>query len=179
MKLCMNLVHIHFVTFMKRIGQMKGVSKHRNENSTFWAHFSTMGRIKLREIKVSLHFVHSRPKEKVSCFQLPDPLTFLVSKIFFIHHLIRNHYVTWWSYWVLNLNEERNVVFEDHISFLQSIGIKQRKKTIFFMVFNATFNNISVISWWSVLLVKETEDPDKIIDLLQVIDKLYHIMFYT
>jgi hypothetical protein len=26
-----------------------------------------------------------------------------------------------------------------------------------FMVFNATFNNISVISWWSVLLVEETE----------------------
>jgi hypothetical protein len=24
------------------------------------------------------------------------------------------------------------------------------------MVFNATVNNISVISWWSVLLVKET-----------------------
>jgi hypothetical protein len=28
-----------------------------------------------------------------------------------------------------------------------------------FMVFNATFNNISVISWRSVLLVKETEVP--------------------
>jgi hypothetical protein len=28
-----------------------------------------------------------------------------------------------------------------------------------FMVFNATFNNISVISWWSVLLVEETEVP--------------------
>jgi hypothetical protein len=41
----------------------------------------------------------------------------VVSKIFFIHQLIRNHYVKWWSYWVLNLNEERNVVFEDHISF--------------------------------------------------------------
>jgi hypothetical protein len=27
------------------------------------------------------------------------------------------------------------------------------------MVFNATFNNISVISWWSVLLVEETEVP--------------------
>jgi len=27
------------------------------------------------------------------------------------------------------------------------------------MVFNATFNNISVISWWSVLLVKETGVP--------------------
>jgi hypothetical protein len=27
------------------------------------------------------------------------------------------------------------------------------------MVFNATFNNISVISWRSVLLVEETEGP--------------------
>jgi hypothetical protein len=25
-----------------------------------------------------------------------------------------------------------------------------------FMVFNATFNNIAVISWWSVLFVEET-----------------------
>ena len=29
------------------------------------------------------------------------------------------------------------------------------------MVFNATFNNISVISWWSVFLVKETENSKK------------------
>jgi hypothetical protein len=27
------------------------------------------------------------------------------------------------------------------------------------MVFNATFNNISVILWWSVLLMEETEVP--------------------
>ena len=27
------------------------------------------------------------------------------------------------------------------------------------MVFNVTFNNISVISWWSVLLVEETRVP--------------------
>jgi len=27
------------------------------------------------------------------------------------------------------------------------------------MVFNATFNNVSVISWWSVLLVEETGVP--------------------
>jgi hypothetical protein len=38
------------------------------------------------------------------------------------------------------------------------------------MVVNATFNNISVISssWWSVLLVEETEDPEKTTDLSQV-----------
>jgi len=27
------------------------------------------------------------------------------------------------------------------------------------MVFNATFNNISTITWWSVLLVDETSVP--------------------
>ena len=30
---------------------------------------------------------------------------------------------------------------------------------VYLMVFNATFNNISVISWWSVLLVEETGGP--------------------
>jgi hypothetical protein len=30
---------------------------------------------------------------------------------------------------------------------------------VFFLVFNATFNNISVISWLSVLLVEETGVP--------------------
>jgi len=43
------------------------------------------------------------------------------------------------------------------------------------MVFNATFKNSSVISWWSVLLV---EYPGKITDLSQVTDKRYHIMLY-
>jgi hypothetical protein len=33
------------------------------------------------------------------------------------------------------------------------------KSLVWFMVFNPTFNNISVISWWSVLLVEETEVP--------------------
>ena len=40
-----------------------------------------------------------------------------------------------------------------------------------FMAFNATFNDISVISWQSVLLMQKTSD------LSQVPDKLYHIMF--
>jgi hypothetical protein len=37
-------------------------------------------------------------------------------------------------------------------------------------VFNATFNNISVISWRSILLVEESGGPEKTTDLSQVTD---------
>ena len=40
------------------------------------------------------------------------------------------------------------------------------------MVFNATFDNISAMSWWSVLLVEDTTD------LLQVTNTLYHMVLY-
>jgi hypothetical protein len=44
-------------------------------------------------------------------------------------------------------------------------------KMVTIVMLNATFNNISVISWRSVLLVEETEYPQKITDLWQVNDK--------
>jgi hypothetical protein len=46
-------------------------------------------------------------------------------------------------------------------------------------VFNVTFYNTSIISWWSVLLVEETRLLEKTTDLQQVTDTLYyHIMLY-
>jgi hypothetical protein len=45
-------------------------------------------------------------------------------------------------------------------------------------VFNATFNNISVISWRSVLLVEEIGVLKKTTNLSKVNDKLNQIMLY-
>ena len=47
-----------------------------------------------------------------------------------------------------------------------------------FMVFNATFSIDSVISWWSVLLLEETGELEKTINLPQVTEKLDHIMLH-
>jgi len=62
--------------------------------------------------------------------------------------------------------------------FLSVVFIFSLSATVFglgFMVFNATFSNISVISWQSVLLVEENGETT---DLSQVSDKVYPIMLY-
>jgi hypothetical protein len=51
-----------------------------------------------------------------------------------------------------------------------------------FMVFNATFNNISAISWRSILLVEETgvhgEQHSPVASHLQITELDIHIRFY-
>jgi hypothetical protein len=48
-----------------------------------------------------------------------------------------------------------------HLSFIFALCIENQKRDwlVGFMVFNSTFNSISVISWRSVLLVEETRVP--------------------
>ena len=46
------------------------------------------------------------------------------------------------------------------------------------MVFNATFNNISVISWQSVFWWRKSQYPENTAYLPQAIGKLYHILLY-
>jgi hypothetical protein len=46
------------------------------------------------------------------------------------------------------------------------------------IVINATFNNISVISWRSIFWLKKPEYLENTTDLPQVINKLHHTTFY-
>jgi hypothetical protein len=65
----------------------------------------------------------------ISCYQCFAPIS--------VHGMI-----SLWHFWCLRMGK---------------IDVNTYKYVI--MVFNATFNNISVISWWSVILVEETGVP--------------------
>jgi hypothetical protein len=53
-----------------------------------------------------------------------------------------------------------------------------KRKGLRLWVLNATFNNISVISWMSDLLLEETGVPEENHEPAQVTDKLYYIMLH-
>jgi hypothetical protein len=53
---------------------------------------------------------------------------------------------------------------------------EEEEDTVYILI---TFNNISVISWRSVVLLGKPGYQEKTIDLSQVTDKLYHIMLDT
>ena len=53
------------------------------------------------------------------------------------------------------------VIYDDNILNLLELVIRLHFRFGWFMVFNVTFNNISVISWRLVLLVEETGVPEE------------------
>jgi hypothetical protein len=138
---------------MKRIGQMKGVSKHGNEHSTFSAHFSTMGRIKLHEIKLSLHLSIVGQKKKCRVFSYPTHSLSWFPRFWSKTNMWYGGHIRCWIW------TKRGMLFLKTTYHSCKVSVSNKKaKPICLMV----FNNIYVISWWSVLFVEETGGPGEI-----------------
>jgi hypothetical protein len=80
--------------------------------------------------------------------------------------------------YVGNIKMEKLYRYNREVSTLNRQCLDNILMRVRVMVLNATFNNVSVISWQSNLLVKETGVHRETADLPQVTDKLYHKMLY-
>ena len=82
---------------------------------------------------------------------------------------------------VRTVNPREEKYMKQEPKFKISVSIQSNRSLLWFMVFNAIFNNISVITWWSALLLKKLQFPEKTIDLLQVTDNFitYCCIKYT
>jgi hypothetical protein len=65
-------------------------------------------------------------------------------------------FTTFFPYSKISLLFQRFWKYYVNIRLASSLLVEASDQDIQFMMFNATFNNISVIPWWSVLLVEET-----------------------
>ena len=114
--------------------------------------------------------IYSRYKKKYSGSMVIYYFLFVYNHIystFFQYQIQEQSMLT--CRWVVSMISKVNQ-FKGHN--LNNVHDEQIEKKLRIMVFNATVNNISVISWRSVLLVEKT------ITLSQGTDKLYHIMLY-
>ena len=85
------------------------------------------------------------------------------------------HQITCRSFYCVNFfqiyQDKHHIGDKLHIFFCDIYLIVSKLNVWGVMVFNATFNNFSVISWRSVLLVEETGCLEKTTDSLHVTDK--------
>ena len=132
----------------------------RSRSSLLWIHFLTTG--SFPHNFSSVYWIFTKLDHMTALWKGKNPIYFgvIMSKVKVTITINRIVYR-------LIIYIDRHILWCTH--FLFSIVLKWM---VWCVVFNATFSNISVISWQSVLLVEKTTN------LSQVTCKVYHIMLY-
>ena len=107
---------------------------------------------------------------------------------FFFQFIVKNKVSKFWKYSILiiyfifwkkqtNVVDCRNLILYKNksIFFLLKYVYDLNYFIYLFLVFNATFSNISAISWWPVLVVEKAEYPERTTDHGQATGNLYHL----